>query len=164
MKILTDWFTSIWKIVIKKFKFMKVRILLSAVAMATLLVSCGENTNKNTTEARGEVIDNQSVTNKTVTTSEQEKEEETASEKVDTAKFDKMLDEYEAYVTKYIDFAKRAKAGDMSIMTEYTSLMEKAEDFNKAMKEVENSNQVTPEQLERMLKIQTKFSKEALSM
>lgn len=53
MKILTDWFTSIWKIVIKKFKFMKVRILLSAVAMATLLVSCGENTNKNTTEARG---------------------------------------------------------------------------------------------------------------
>lgn len=83
---------------------------------------------------------------------------------MDTAKFDKMLDEYEAYVTKYIDFAKRAKAGDMSIMTEYTSLMEKAEDFNKAMKEVENSNQVTPEQLERMLKIQTKFSKEALSM
>lgn len=164
MKILTDWFTSIWKIVIKKFKFMKVRILLSAVAVATLLVSCGENTNKNTTEARGEVIDNQSVTNKAVTTSEQEKEEETASEKVDTAKFDKMLDEYEAYVTKYIDFAKRAKAGDMSIMTEYTSLMEKAEDFNKAMEEAENSNQMTAEQLERMLKIQTKFSKEALSM
>ncbi|MDE6341153.1 MAG: hypothetical protein K2K93_02450 [Muribaculaceae bacterium] len=47
--------------------------------------------------------------------------------------WDKILDEYEAYCTKLASYAKKAKAGDMSAMTEYASLLESAESLQKKL-------------------------------
>lgn len=44
--------------------------------------------------------------------------------------WDDVLDSYDSYVSKYISLAKKAANGDMDAMSEYTELMEKAEELS----------------------------------
>ncbi|MCS3532069.1 DUF6591 domain-containing protein [Chryseobacterium sp. JUb7] len=76
----------------------------------------------------------------------------------DTKNIDKMLDDYEEYVDKYIVYAKKIQTGDMSAMKEYTEIMEKANDYAESMEKVKDDEQVTPEQMKRMMEIQTKMA------
>ncbi len=47
--------------------------------------------------------------------------------------WDSVLDEYEKYCDKLVAAAKKAKAGDVSVMTEYASLLESAESLQKKL-------------------------------
>ncbi len=47
--------------------------------------------------------------------------------------WDKILDEYEKYCDKLVTAAKKAQAGDISVMTEYASLLESAESLQKKL-------------------------------
>lgn len=47
--------------------------------------------------------------------------------------WDKILDEYDAYCTKLVSYAKKVQAGDMSAMTEYTSLLESAQSLQEKL-------------------------------
>jgi hypothetical protein len=76
----------------------------------------------------------------------------------DTKNIDKMLDDYEEYVDKYIVYAKKIQTGDMSAMKEYTEIMEKANDYAESMEKIKDDEQVTPEQMKRMMEIQTKMA------
>lgn len=76
----------------------------------------------------------------------------------DTKNVDKMLDDYEEYVDKYIVYAKKIQTGDMSAMKEYTEIMEKANDYAESMEKIKDDEQVTPEQMKRMMEIQTKMA------
>lgn len=44
--------------------------------------------------------------------------------------WDSLLNSYEQYVDKYISYVKKAANGDMSALTEYPALMEKADEFS----------------------------------
>ena len=48
--------------------------------------------------------------------------------------WDALLDSYEEYVDKYISYLKKASKGDMTALSEYPSMMEKAQEFSNKMK------------------------------
>lgn len=53
--------------------------------------------------------------------------------------WDNLLQSYEQYVDKYISYLKKASKGDMSALSEYPALMEKAQEFSDKMKNAESS-------------------------
>lgn len=73
--------------------------------------------------------------------------------------WDKMLDDYEEYVDQYVVLYKKAMKGDNSAITEYPALMEKANELQQSMEKAQNDNNLSPDQITRMTKIQTKMMK-----
>lgn len=71
--------------------------------------------------------------------------------------YDKMLDDYDEYVTEYAKFYKKAMKGDQSAMTEYPAMLEKTTKLQESMKEAQGKNQLSVKQITRMSKIQTKM-------
>ncbi len=76
--------------------------------------------------------------------------------------WDAMLDAYDSYVTKYITFVKKAANGDMSAMSEYPVLMEKAEELSEEIADAQDD--MSTAQWERYMKITNKMAKAALEM
>ena len=74
-----------------------------------------------------------------------------------TEDFDEMLDDYEAYIDQYIEFYKKSLAGDMSALSEYPALLEKANNLQQSMEKAQNADQLTIKQIKRMSDIQLKM-------
>lgn len=70
--------------------------------------------------------------------------------------WDSVLDEYETYCNKVVAFAKKAKAGDVSAMTEYASLLESAESLKKKLENA--SSNLSAAQAARLNKIAAKMA------
>jgi len=79
-----------------------------------------------------------------------------------TAKWDKALDSYEEYIDSYIKLAKKAADGDMEAATEYANYMTKLTDLADKMEDA--GDDLTTSQLNRFVKLQTKFSEAAASL
>ena len=71
--------------------------------------------------------------------------------------WDAVLDEYEDYIDKYIEFYKKAKAGDMSAATEYASMLESAQSLAEKLSNAQS--ELTPTQASRFMKLQQKLTK-----
>lgn len=69
--------------------------------------------------------------------------------------YDAMLDSYEKYVDSYVSVMKKAAAGDMTALTEYPALFEKAEEFSDQMSSAQGS--MTTAQWTRYIKITQKM-------
>lgn len=80
---------------------------------------------------------------------------EVTSESGDPSDWDQAIDQYEDYIDQYIVMLKKSKAGDMTALTESAELMEKAESASKSLDDAKGD--LTTEQQERLLKIQTKM-------
>ena len=52
--------------------------------------------------------------------------------------WDELLKSYEQYVDKYISYLKKASKGDMTALSEYPALMEKAQKFSEKMKNAQS--------------------------
>lgn len=85
--------------------------------------------------------------------------EETETVYSDTENWDNVLNDYEKYVDEYVKFYKKAKTGDATAMSEYPSLMENAQELEESLKSAQNDNSLSPKQITRMIKIQTKMLK-----
>lgn len=147
----------------------------SAIAfMAVCLASCGGK--KESAEA--EEIEDEVLSTETTDVDEEIDEvlEETnvdevessdeddsyASSSSDSEDWDSLLDSYEEYVDKYIAVMKKVAKGDMSAMSEYPALMEKAEEFSD---KIEDAQEKMPaSQWERYMKITTKMATAASQM
>lgn len=70
--------------------------------------------------------------------------------------WDKILDEYDSYCTKLVAAAKKAKAGDVTVMTEYASLLESAESLQKKLENA--GSNLSAAQAARLSKIAAKMS------
>lgn len=85
---------------------------------------------------------------------------ETVTSSINTAKasnkWDKTLDTYSDYVDQYVVLMKKASKGDLDAMSEYPSMMQKANKFNAQLKDA--GNDLTPKQLKRMTAIQLKMT------
>ena len=77
---------------------------------------------------------------------------------------DKMLDDYENYVDQYIVYLKKASKGDMTALSEYPSLMEKANQLQSSLQEAQNNNNFSADQMKRMVSIQQKMTNAAIDM
>ena len=74
--------------------------------------------------------------------------------------WDKILNEYEKYVDQYIKTYKKAMSGDMTAMTEYVKLAEKAQKLAAKLENAED--ELTTAQLKRLAKINEKMQKALL--
>ncbi len=71
--------------------------------------------------------------------------------------WDKLLNNYDNYVTEYVKLYKKAMEGDASALQDYPNLMAKAEELQNSLVEAQNSNSLNSSQLKRMMKIQNKM-------
>ena len=67
--------------------------------------------------------------------------------------WDEVLDEYEKYVNEYIKCYKKAKNGDVSALSQYVDLLEKAEDLEGMLQDADDDNALSPQQIKRFEKI-----------
>ena len=98
----------------------------------------------------------------TETTDDSYESSETAEETSGSENWDELLRSYEEYVDKYISFAKKAAKGDMSALSEYPAIMEKAQEY---CDQLENAkNDMSASQLAKYNKITSKLTKAAQNM
>lgn len=76
--------------------------------------------------------------------------------------FDEWLNEYEEYCNSYIALMKKASNGDMSVIAEYTKMLQKAQKMSKKMEDVKGD--LTPAQLAKFQRIQAKLMKAAQNL
>lgn len=76
--------------------------------------------------------------------------------------WDALLNSYEQYVDKYISYMKKAAKGDMSALSEYPALMEKAQEFSDKLSGAQG--QMTSAQWSRYMKITNKMTQAAANM
>ena len=127
------------------------------------LASCG-GSDENTQDALDKLEEMSEGLDKMDENEDEEDEEEDMDEEDESdasAEWDEVLNDYEEYVDDYVAIIKKQKADptDMSIMTEYTELMQKGTEWSTKMSEI--SSEFGPEQLTRMQEIQAKLSKAA---
>lgn len=156
---------------------MKKLFLFGAVA-AMCLTSCGNKDKADTTTEENndavtatddakdlmESVDTPDLDLGSAEVEEVEVEEDAAPVAEETSSSDNDIDEllssYESYVTKYVSIAKKAKAGDMSALTEYASLAEEAQDLNEKLNNVKS--QMTSSQAAKFAKIAQKAATAAM--
>lgn len=122
-------------------------------ALASLMVGCGggQKTDEPAVEPAVET---------TTTTGTEEPaaadEAEAGGETAASEEWDAVLDEYEGLIDEYVELYKKAQAGDVSAVSEYASVLEKAESLGKKLENAED--ELTPEQVKRMLELQQKLT------
>ncbi|WP_134435605.1 DUF6591 domain-containing protein [Dysgonomonas capnocytophagoides] len=77
------------------------------------------------------------------------------SNKTSSSEWDKVLDSYEKYIDQYAKLYKKAQAGDMSAMTEYASMLEKANDLSSKLNGAKSD--MSAAQIARFTKLQAKL-------
>ena len=87
---------------------------------------------------------------------------DTASSSSASQDWDALLNSYEQYVDKYISYMKKAAKGDMSALSEYPALMEKAQDFSNKMSGAQGD--MSASQWARYMKITNKMTQAAANM
>lgn len=70
--------------------------------------------------------------------------------------WDSVLDEYEQYCDKLASMSKKAMAGDMTVMTEYSSALEQAQSLSDKLENAQG--EMTPAQVARLNKIAAKMT------
>lgn len=85
-----------------------------------------------------------------------------SSSSSDSQDWDELLSSYEQYVDKYISYMKKAANGDMSALSEYPALMEKAQEFSDKMSNAQGD--MSTAQWARYMKITNKMTSAALEM
>lgn len=90
------------------------------------------------------------------TTSQSSSSNSSVSSSSSSDEWDAVLDEYEEYMDSYIKMYKKAQAGDMDAMTEYVTLLEKAESFQNKLDNAKSDLSVA--QMNRFSKIISKMA------
>ena len=91
-----------------------------------------------------------------------EDDENEDSFEVSNTDFDEVLDNYEDYVDEYIKFVQKAADGDMSAMSQYPTLLEKANKLDSRL--TKSKGDMTAKQVDRMINIQLKMTKSAMEI
>lgn len=145
---------------------MKIVNFLGVFAVVLALVSCGNSKTEreDSSNAALEMLDDaasqteQVMDDASAETSYSEEE----SESSDGEDWDSLLDSYEEYVDMYISLLKKASAGDLSAVSEYTSYMSKAQEVSQKMADA--TSNLSPAQLSRFNKINQKMLQAAQNM
>lgn len=106
-------------------------------------------------ESEPDSEDDYSADNTASSSNSSSSSETSGSSSKSSKNWDATLDSYEKYVDKYISYMKKAANGDMNALSEYPSLMKKAEEFNDQMKDAQGD--MTAAQWSRYTKITQKL-------
>ena len=72
-----------------------------------------------------------------------------------SSQWDQVFDSYEKYIDQCAKLYKKAQAGDMSAMTEYASMLEKANDLSSKLDNAKS--EMSADQMARFTKLQSKL-------
>lgn len=72
-------------------------------------------------------------------------------------KWDNVLDDYEAYVDKYLTVIKKADNDDVDALLDYPDLLEKSKKLEESLSKAKNENSLSAKQVRRMTEIQMKM-------
>lgn len=70
--------------------------------------------------------------------------------------WDSILNDYEKYINNYVSLSKKVMAGDVSVMSEYASCLEKANSLSDKLANAKGS--MTTAQIKRLTKLQSKLA------
>lgn len=118
---------------------------LMALGMVAVMASCGSKSES--TPAAGD----NSV--------EVSSSAESSSSEISAGSLDEALDQYEEFVDSYVKLLKKAAEGDEGAVSEYMEMLQKAEGVAEQLSKAEK--EMTTEQLNRLMKIQTKLTQAA---
>lgn len=149
---------------------MKVINLFGMCAIVVALISCSSSKNEsdaNMSDSVEEMLDDMSSTDFSFDNSgsdllQEESDDYSAEESEDNEDWDAALDSYEEYVDSYILLLKKANAGDVSALSEYPSLLQKAQEMGEKVSSV--SNDLSASQLSRYNRINQKMLDAAQEM
>lgn len=125
----------------------KFTLVVLAFSATLLVTSCGSKETK-------ESADTAATTSLTGT--------ETTAETASSENWDDVLNSYEEYIDQYIKLMKKANAGDMSAVSEYPAMMDKANELGEKLQNA--STTLTTEQMSRFTKLQAKLTNAATEM
>ena len=129
-------------------------------ALAALMVSCssGQKQDEAASEPAMETTTSTDTDSGAVTeeATETDSEATTGEEASASEDWDAVLDEYESFIDQYLKLYKKAQAGDASALSEYASMLEKAESLGKKLENAED--ELTPAQAKRMVELQQKLT------
>lgn len=131
-------------------------LFIIAILGLTLANCKGKSESENVETPTTEISNNETSSDDT-TSIEEPTVEATETETSGSEDYDKMLDDYDEYVTEYVSFYKKAMKGDQSALAEYPAMMEKAAKLQESMQQAQGNNQLSVKQITRMSKIQTKM-------
>ena len=138
---------------------MKIVNFLGVFAVVLALVSCGNSKTEREDSSNAALEMLNDVASQTEQAlddaSEETSYDEEESESSDGEDWDSLLDSYEEYVDMYISLLKKASAGDLSAVSEYTSYMSKAQEVSQKMADA--TSKLSPAQLSRFNKINQKM-------
>ena len=132
---------------------MKTLKLFALAMMAVGIVSCGGK--KSSKESNDTLFEVSESSFETVESEDVDFYEEDAEENEGNQDWDALLNSYEQYVDKYISYMNKAAKGDMSALSEYPALLEKAQEFSNQM--VGAQGEMSSSQWSRYLNITTKI-------
>lgn len=149
---------------------MKVINLFGMCAIVVALISCSSSKNEsdaNMSDSVEEMLDDMSSTDFSFDNSgsdllQEESDDYSVEESEDNEDWDAALDSYEEYVDSYILLLKKANAGDVSALSEYPSLLQKAQEMGEKVSSV--SNDLSASQLSRYNRINQKMLDAAQEM
>lgn len=118
--------------------------------MVKLIYSVGEDNSK-----ESEALKIASDKAKSFSINSKIKDDVTISENNGDKNWEKILTDYESYTNQCIKLLKKANSGDVSAMTEYLEVLQKAQDIQESFLEAEDD--ITTAQMERFIKIQKKL-------
>ena len=93
---------------------------------------------------------------------EENEDSEAFSSDSDSKDWDGLLDSYEEYVDEYVSFFKKASNGDMDALSEYPSLLEKAQSLSDELSGAQGS--MSSSQWSRYMRITNKMANVAAGM
>ena len=135
------------------------------VLFAVAIVSCGGKKNsseENSSLDSVEPVSTSDVSDLNVSDDSEDENETSLSSSSDSEDFDAVLESYEEYVDQYIVLMKKAAKGDMSAMSEYPTLMEKAQELGEKMENAKGD--MSASQLAKYQKITMKMAEAAQNM
>lgn len=139
------------------------KTFITALFVSITFISCSNE--KESTQVLGDVASilntvNEISGNSENETSEENNENETSEEFTSNGneEIDKILNEYEMYITEYSKLTELAESRDPAKILEYASKLDKFKEINEVIQNAKEENNLSPEQISRLLRIQEKLT------
>ncbi|MBS7333812.1 DUF6591 domain-containing protein [Faecalibacter bovis] len=134
---------------------------ISSLFVLITFTSCSNE--KESTELIGDVASILNTVNEISGESEKENSEENnneneSSEEISTngnEDVDQLLNEYESYINEYSKLAEIAESGDPTLLLEYATKLDKAKELKEMIQQAKEENNLTDEQISRLIKLQS---------
>lgn len=137
--------------------------IISSLFVLITFTSCSNE--KESTELIGDVASILNTVNEISGETEKDNSEENKNENDSSEEFsskgnedvDKLLNEYESYINEYSKLSEIAETGDPTLILEYASKLDKVKELKEVIQHAKEENNLTDEQISRLIKLQTQL-------